>query len=180
MSHFRVKIDDIPKGGLHLRMGEGDAAWREVLAEASDGRGSPRGTASASVHRRSHRVEVQGRYQVDLVQVCGRCQEDFPLALGGAFQANLLIAPQGHAPGQEVELREEDLDDSFLQGDSVDVLDLLREQILLDLPPKPLCSEDCRGICPDCGAQLNTEACRCPGARPDSPFSGLANLRIDR
>jgi uncharacterized protein len=53
----------------------------------------------------------------------------------------------------------------------VDLESLLREQIILMMPLKPLCVESCKGLCPQCGANLNRETCKCPAAAANSPFA---------
>ena len=63
-------------------------------------------------------------------------------------------------------------------GEVVDLESLLREQIILMLPLKPLCDENCKGLCPHCGANLNREKCTCKTDAVDSPFAQLAKLKI--
>ncbi len=73
----------------------------------------------------------------------------------------------------------DDLDLDYYTGETVDLESLLREQIILMMPLKPLCDEDCKGLCPRCGANLNREACTCSSRRiVNSPFAVLAKLKI--
>ena len=60
----------------------------------------------------------------------------------------------------------------------MDLEAIIREQIILMVPLKPLCREDCRGLCPNCGANLNLESCDCKTDKSDSPFAQLAKLKI--
>jgi uncharacterized protein len=60
----------------------------------------------------------------------------------------------------------------------VNLESILREQVLLTLPLKPLCSETCKGICPRCGADLNREPCQCPAEDSASPFAKLKNIKL--
>jgi uncharacterized protein len=70
-------------------------------------------------------------------------------------------------------------DDSYrLSHDSVDLEPLAREALVLDLPLAPLCQEDCRGLCPTCGADLNLGDCDCPPVEPDSRWAALDVLRL--
>jgi uncharacterized protein len=64
-----------------------------------------------------------------------------------------------------------------LEHDRVDLEPLAREALVLDLPLAPLCQEDCRGLCPTCGADLNQGDCDCPPAEPDSRWAALDVLR---
>jgi uncharacterized protein len=68
--------------------------------------------------------------------------------------------------------------DAFeLVGDQLDLAPMVREVIVLDAPMSPLCKDDCRGLCPECGADRNLEACTCSGAVPDSPWGALDQLK---
>ena len=82
-------------------------------------------------------------------------------------------------PAQEMELDSEELDEDYFQGDELDLNVLLREQILLALPLKPLCREECRGLCRQCGANLNRESCSCAAPGFNSSFAALEKLKND-
>jgi uncharacterized protein len=66
----------------------------------------------------------------------------------------------------------------YYTGEVVNLENILREQVLLTLPLKPLCSETCQGICPRCGADLNRETCQCSEEESDSPFAILKNIKL--
>jgi len=118
-----------------------------------------------------------GTLSADLAGQCARCLEEFPLALSRPFSWVLLPAsPQG-ALGRETELNQEDLAASFYSGDRVDVSLLVREQFLLSLPSYPLCQETCKGLCEQCGVNLNSEECSCPPRWADLRLAALATLR---
>jgi uncharacterized protein len=74
---------------------------------------------------------------------------------------------------EQKELEPDELLYEFFDGEVIEVDRLVAEQIFLALPVKVLCSEDCKGICPGCGANLNEEACRCRTADRRSPFAKL-------
>ena len=61
----------------------------------------------------------------------------------------------------EREVEDEDLETSYYRDDQIDLNELLREQFYLALPMKPLCREDCTGLCPQCGTNLNTGRVHC-------------------
>ena len=68
---------------------------------------------------------------------------------------------------------------NFIEGDELDTADLLLGQIALELPMQPLCTPECRGLCPRCGADLNLGDCGCGGETgPGSKFSKLKDLKI--
>jgi uncharacterized protein len=77
----------------------------------------------------------------------------------------------------EKELEPDEIVCEFFDGEVIEVDQLVAEQIFLALPVKVLCSEDCKGICPGCGANLNEEACRCRADRGQSPFEKLKSIK---
>ena len=78
-----------------------------------------------------------------------------------------------HEPGR---LSADDLALSYYEGDEIDLTPLVHEQTILALPTRPLCRETCRGLCPRCGANLNSGACGCPAAPPDARLAVLHTL----
>ena len=79
--------------------------------------------------------------------------------------------------GGETELHREDLDLEILRGGDIDLGEVAAEQVFLNLPTHPLCSTDCRGLCPVCGGNRNRVACACSDPEPDPRFAALAGLR---
>ena len=69
---------------------------------------------------------------------------------------------------------------TFYEDDAIDLADLLREQFYLALPMKPLCRQDCKGLCPQCGTNLNTDTCQCQVRWEDPRLAGLKALIPDR
>ena len=67
-----------------------------------------------------------------------------------------------------------------LDAPCLDLDELMREQLLLSLPEKRLCKEDCAGLCPQCGANRNEVACGCERNPGDSPFAALAALKRNK
>lgn len=106
---------------------------------------------------------------------CTRCMKRYDDEVDSEF--DLVAQVRGRVePGDEIELDESDLDVVLLAEPVLEVEALVLEQIELQLPMKPLCSEDCRGLCPQCGGDLNREKCSC-SVVSDSPFAGLAALK---
>ena len=78
------------------------------------------------------------------------------------------------------ELEEEDLDLSFYEGEEIDLSPLVQEQIILALPTRPLCRESCKGLCPQCGVNLNVQTCTCATVVDDPRLEVLRTLRVNR
>jgi len=75
------------------------------------------------------------------------------------------------------EVAEEDLDTSVYRDDQIDLNEVLREQFYLALPMKPLCREDCAGLCPQCGTNRNTGTCSCATEDVDPRLAPLRGLK---
>lgn len=121
-------------------------------------------------------VRVKGNVTAKLETVCDRCLE--PVALPIEREFDLFYLPensQSEAKG-EAELFERDLDVSFYQDERIDVDELVLEQMELSLPTRILCQEDCRGLCSQCGLNLNFEQCSCQ-PEIDPRWQALADLK---
>jgi DUF177 domain-containing protein len=121
-------------------------------------------------------VHVRGRLRADVGLSCGRCLEPFSLALDQ--ELDLFYLP--HEVGQdreeedEVELSDRDVVVSYYDGDRLDLGDVIREQLFLTVPLSRACRADCRGLCPQCGANRNQQPCTCSIEEPSlSPFASL-------
>lgn len=112
----------------------------------------------ASVRRETATVKIKGFVEVECVVVCKRCLDEFVYRAGEDFTINL--KPSSYLIS-EVHLTREDLDDEFYQGDTVSLHELFRSMARSLVPDYPLCLEDCKGICPKCGENLNRADCKC-------------------
>lgn len=128
------------------------------------------------IHKDKDRFRLVGTVRTELELDCGRCLEPFRLPLDGAFDLRYLPASE-LSNEDEREVTEEDLDTSFYREDQIDLNELLREQFYLALPMKPLCRDECRGLCPQCGTNLNTGACDCTSGWEDPRLAPLKGLK---
>lgn len=108
---------------------------------------------------------------------CARCLEAVPVEVRQDF--SITLTPETRLKG-EIELGAADLTQSFYSGTEVDLTPLMYEQVLLALPTRSLCAEECRGLCPHCGANLNHGQCACTVERGDPRLAVLRSLKIDR
>src|ERR1700752_2428789 len=119
--------------------------------------------------------EVKGRVTSRLELVCGRCLEAYEIPVDASF--DLRYVPQSDNAGEdEREIEEDDLTPAFYKDGVLDIADLLREQFELALPMRPLCNEACRGLCPQCGTNLNRTECGCTPAWEDPRLAPLKSL----
>lgn len=132
-------------------------------------------TGNAS--RKGEEVRVRGKIVTEVELLCDRCLAPRRSPLEVEFDTRFI--PQEAAAGESdnVELLTEDLGLAAYEGDAVDLDELVREQILLALPSRNLCSEDCKGLCQKCGADLNAGECSCERKEIDPRWSALVDWK---
>lgn len=122
-------------------------------------------------------VLVQGEIRATVPQVCGRCLEPFRARLTAGVDVRLVPRP---TTADNVELAPDDLDVAFYAKDAIDLDVLIETETTLALPMKPLCREECRGLCPACGGNRNVVACGCRDRAPDPRLAALRDLAARR
>jgi uncharacterized protein len=128
------------------------------------------------VRKDKDKVRLVGKVQAALELDCGRCLDAFPLAVDSRF--DLLFLPQAANTGlPEQEVQDADVGVSYYRDDVIDLADVVREQLLLAMPMKPLCRSDCQGLCPVCGINRNRETCQCQAEWVDPRLEPLRALR---
>ena len=121
---------------------------------------------------------LRGKLEAVLDLDCVRCLEHWEWRLGE--DVDLLYLPQsanvGPEDDEERELTEEDMSVAFYRAQQIDLRLMVWEQLNLALPMKPLCKEDCRGLCPQCGTNRNLSSCQCTPEILDPRLSVLKTL----
>jgi uncharacterized protein len=121
-------------------------------------------------------IRVVGGFEGKVELRCARCLEPVPTRVKEDF--DLLYRPlRSGKQGEEISINEAETEIGFYQGNGLELADVIKEQVLLSLPVKPLCKEDCSGLCPQCGQNLNQGSCDCTQARSDPRWSALEGLR---
>ena len=116
-----------------------------------------------TVRKFDNLVTVQGPLECTMSITCSRCLDDFTLNLR-AFM-DIKLTPRIKTPRvSEAELKSEDLDVYYYEGDEIDLDPFIYEEVLLNVPIRPVCTEDCKGLCPVCGKNKNVEECQCAAA----------------
>jgi len=129
-------------------------------------------TVKAVAELTGEEICIRGVLRTRVEAACDRCLKPVPLPIEHNF--DLTYRPMATiARDEELELPEDELDIGFYQGDGIVLGDVLTEQVLLAVPVKVICREDCRGLCPTCGVDRNAVACSCPAPQPASPFAAL-------
>ena len=127
----------------------------------------------ATVQKAESQIVVNGSAKTTALATCVRCLDQFPVPVEEEFRAVVLMVPPA-----EVD-RDTDDDEFYLVSEQEpvwDMADAVRQVILLGVPENPLCREDCAGLCPRCGRNLNREQCVCREDAKASPFATLAEL----
>jgi len=131
-------------------------------------------------HHGKHEViqdlRLRGRLSVELELQCARCLEAVPQDVDRDF--DLLYRPLGVDAGRdELSVTDAEAEIGYYQGKGILLEDVLREQVLLALPLKVTCREDCRGLCLHCGKNLNLEQCSCAVPMEDPRWAALREIR---
>jgi uncharacterized protein len=121
-------------------------------------------------------IRLRGHFSGDFEVPCARCVE--PVSIGLDSDFDLIFRPVGVDSGpQERSITAEETEIGYYQKDSLSLEDVLREQVLLSLPARTLCKPDCKGLCPRCGQNRNTDSCSCEQEASDARWEALAGLR---
>jgi len=117
-----------------------------------------------------------GTVKTTLELPCSRCLEPYTLPVDQRFDLRYQPHAQNTGDGER-EIEEDDLTTAFYENDEIDLGQLMREQFYLTLPMKPLCSDDCKGLCPTCGANLNRTTCDCNRTWEDPRLAALKQFK---
>lgn len=170
---LRIVVEDLPERGTHLAGGVEIDLRRYPGAE--DLQVAEPVVYELEVSRLGSTVSIAGHLTAAVQAICSRCAQTVEIGVDRRFEAVFVTADSGEAD-RAVELDESDLDLDYYQGGAIDGLRLLAEQIFLELPMKLLCAGDCKGLCGQCGANLNHTECDCE-AEGDPRCGPLKGLR---
>jgi len=127
-------------------------------------------------HELINDIRVVGEFSTKVEMLCARCLE--PIARDVSKKFDLLYRPQGSDAGkEELSVTAAEAEIGYYRGEGLLLEDVLREQVLLALPLKAICREDCKGLCPHCGKNLNQEQCDCAEPMDDPRWSALKDIR---
>jgi uncharacterized protein len=130
------------------------------------------------IYKDKDQFRLVGRVQTTLELPCSRCVEPFTLPVAAEF--DLRYQPHTANVGEgEREVEEDDLTTAFYENDEIDLGLLMQEQFYLALPMKPLCDNDCKGLCPTCGTNRNRGTCDCHSGWEDPRLAVLKTLKKD-
>lgn len=121
-------------------------------------------------------VSAKGWVKGKMLLACGRCLKEFETGYKSFFEIHYKPQPE-EAPEDEEVISGEAVETVYFDGEFLDIAEQIRQTVLLSVPMRALCREDCKGFCGGCGSNLNVEKCKCSGPPPDSRWSALKNWK---
>ncbi|MDO8644000.1 MAG: DUF177 domain-containing protein [bacterium] len=188
---MKIKLSDIPHEGLdlheevpskvHPKGKKGHLHWFEMVLRKNLAEIFPKeGKASLTLHlqKTCRNVAITGQLDVAIHPVCSRCAESFPRKISAPLKIDMAPyeKPENAHDPEEIALNDEDENFSFYHDEQIDLSALIQEQILLEIPIREICREDCKGLCARCGQDLNKKECVCTPDSENSPFKSLKGM----
>jgi uncharacterized protein len=170
---MRIDIRELEEGPITLT---GEVPLRDLNFDPAEIHVLGPIVVKLTAEKRAQRIRVRGRFAVDVEVPCARCLDPVRVPLVSDFDQFYQSNAEQQLVG-EIVLNERDTEVGFFNGDFIEVSDIVREQILLALPMKPICREDCKGLCPHCGRNRNAEACNCQTSSADPRLAPLLKIK---
>lgn len=163
---MKILITDISDEGLELDIEETFVS--EEVSLASPAR------AHLGLAKAYSEIIITGSINAEVELECSRCLKKYKRFMNEPV--HVVYHPLAEIGTDRHELKDDEMDMGFYQGEELDLQELIREQVLLNIQMKPLCDENCKGICPQCGTDLNINTCDCDTKKIDSRLEVLKKL----
>ena len=174
---LKINVVTIPDEGLTYVLSEDGLLFRECMADTAQTDFILRKVdVDCLITKMSTTVFIKGKLSASINICCSRCLEDVSISVGGDFAYTLV--PAKAETREDLELTADELEISYYSGDFIDLTSIICEQIIVQIPIKALCKEDCRGLCPRCGINLNTFSCNCHFVAVDNRMAVLKNIKL--
>lgn len=164
MSVLRINISKLPEGAHEHSL---HATPEEI---GLDARFTKEVKVEATLEKTNRQLFVRVELKTGGTFQCDRCLEDFEKDVSTSYSV-MYVTEEGGAVGEEAEVQV-----IPPEANMIDLGEDVRQYAILALPPKLLCRDDCAGLCPSCGANLNKDSCQCQKEEVDSRWSGLQKL----
>ncbi len=164
---MKIEVFDITEEGLDIEIIESPALEGMRITTPFK--------AILRIDKKGDKVLIKGVVSGEIELECSRCLKDFIIPIKSLV--DISYHPIEELNKEElVELKRDEMEVAFYREGIIDTEDIIRDQILLNIPMKPLCSEDCKGLCPICGNNLNEFDCGCQKEEIDPRFAILQSL----
>ncbi len=157
---MKINLDEIPRDGLELNFSMEQDTLLQALQELPESVGNNidnRITGQIRILRHDEDVFFLGTIVGTLHLQCSRCLAYFDIEKEVNF--NTVIRSRGAEPSTEKEGEESEENAVFIEGLEFDPADIIVQELMLEIPMKPLCREECPGLCPRCGALKGSCSC---------------------
>ncbi|HSW39615.1 MAG TPA: DUF177 domain-containing protein [Acidobacteriota bacterium] len=168
-----IVIEDLKPEPLHVRH---VFPAKEIMFSHADAFLKIPVTTDFVLTRKGRDLHFSGNIETEIGFTCSRCAKEFSQPFAADFDLFYRPHPTEVVENSEIELKYEDMEIAYYDGVVFDVNVMVLEQIELAMPMKFVCSEDCRGLCCKCGADLNEEKCLCM-EKPDPRMSALLDFK---
>lgn len=181
---MKIIVDHIQEKPIHLHIEEPAGSFPVLSQMQKAGECSFAGPVMGDVDvvREFDHIRVSGRVKATVSLQCSRCVETYNTDIDSAFTIifRKTTALEGTDQEDEVELSEQDLISSVYSGNEIDLTHDIEEQIAMEIPLKPLCNYNCKGLCPSCGSDQNKSSCNCTKEATSFKFSALKDFKVNR
>ena len=160
---------------VHPKVYELKFAPSEIDLELDDVTVNGETTFNGNAVRKGDEVVVSGNIATSVESICVRCLEKVDSQIAIEF-ADRFVESAEDAP-TELSLDADDLDVGYVYDGKIDLMEVVREHIILALPEQVFCSKNCQGLCPKCGSNRNLIDCKCIEAEVDPRWSALKSLK---
>ncbi len=175
---MRIHVDKIGPDGFDLEAPVSASWLKEALGSGSPFSCHEDGNLRVHLDRVDDVVHVRGRARLRLHAACSRCLGPVDLALDTPIEVTLFPRGQEPLPGPDGVLNADDMGVATYEGEEIDLSNVVHDEVFLELPMSPLCSETCAGLCQFCGQNLNERRCGCEQPQ-DARWEALRRFRPD-
>ena len=175
---MKLAIETIPSEGMDVDLSAPGASHTGAFGSEVDILFRRPVAGRVRVYRLHGEVFVSGALETGVEQTCCRCLEPFELPVEAAVAYT--FQPATDSLPEEQELKEEDTRICYYTSGEIDLSQVVIEQVLLSIPMKPICSSECKGLCPQCGSNRNLDACGCEEKRVDPRFGALEKFKVEK
>ena len=129
------------------------------------------------IRRKNGEIELSGELHTKALVPCARCLKEVEIPIDVDF-AERFATTVAWRNEEQHELSKDDLNLGLVEDEAIELDDVVKEEILLALPAQVHCDQNCKGICPSCGADRNAGDCGCKSEQIDSRWEKLKDLRL--
>jgi uncharacterized protein len=178
---MKIPVDEIPQSPKEITYSENIEDLNKIFRRSDHPEFDfpPSLKVDVVYYKSGPDIFFNGHLRGQFFGCCGRCLENYGFTLEKDFAFVLTPEPSKAERGAE-ELHSAELGLSYYSGDEIDLAPLIAEQVMLSLPTRPLCGEECRGLCKSCGANLNRESCDCSADTSDPRMAIFRTLKVGR